>query len=119
MPSLFTRFPSPSGGNASVRLLFSLRTGACQWPITEGTVRITSMVLLGCLCLNSFESQSTRAAEPATANGQSTGGEESPVDFNSQIRPILVANCTSCHGGVKQAGDVSFIYPEQVLPPDG
>lgn len=119
MPSLFTRFPSPSGGNASVRLLFSLRTGACPWPITEGTVRITSMVLLGCLCLNSFESQSTRAAEPATANGQSTGGEESPVDFNSQIRPILVANCTSCHGGVKQAGDVSFIYPEQVLPPDG
>lgn len=41
------------------------------------------------------------------------------VDFNQQIRPILTQYCTSCHGGVKQAGDVSFVYPEQVLPPDG
>lgn len=42
-----------------------------------------------------------------------------PVDFNSQIRPILTQHCTSCHGGVKAAGDVSFIYAERVLPPDG
>ncbi len=35
-----------------------------------------------------------------------------PVDFNDQIRPILNQNCTSCHGGVKAAGDVSFIYRE-------
>ncbi|MEM9644407.1 MAG: DUF1549 domain-containing protein, partial [Planctomycetota bacterium] len=28
-------------------------------------------------------------------------------------------HCTSCHGGVKQAGDVSFVDPSHVLPPDG
>ncbi len=37
------------------------------------------------------------------------------VDFSSQIRPILKRNCTKCHGGVKQAGDVSFIYREQTI----
>ncbi|WP_236621380.1 PSD1 and planctomycete cytochrome C domain-containing protein [Rhodopirellula sallentina] len=41
------------------------------------------------------------------------------VDFNDHVRPILNAHCVSCHGGVKQAGDVSFVYKEQVLPPDG
>ncbi|MGI9474163.1 MAG: PSD1 and planctomycete cytochrome C domain-containing protein [Rubripirellula sp.] len=42
-----------------------------------------------------------------------------PVDFNQQIRPVLTQYCTACHGGVKQAGDVSFVYADQVLPPDG
>ena len=37
------------------------------------------------------------------------------VDFSRDIRPILNANCTSCHGGVKMNGDVSFLYREQVL----
>ena len=32
------------------------------------------------------------------------------IDFNAQIRPILNQNCTSCHGGVKAAGDVSFVH---------
>ncbi len=35
-----------------------------------------------------------------------------PVDFNAQIRPILNQSCTSCHGGVKSAGDLSFVYRE-------
>jgi len=42
-----------------------------------------------------------------------------PVNFDRQIRPIFTQYCTSCHGGVKQAGDVSFVYANQVLPPDG
>ena len=46
-------------------------------------------------------------------------GAKPPVDFNKQIRPILTQYCSSCHGGVKQAGDLSFVYADKVLPPDG
>lgn len=41
------------------------------------------------------------------------------IDFNQQVRPIFTRHCSACHGGVKQAGDLSFVYPEQVLPPEG
>jgi hypothetical protein len=37
------------------------------------------------------------------------------VDFNSEVRPILNAKCTGCHGGVKKAGGISFIYRELAL----
>ncbi|QDT65220.1 PSD1 and planctomycete cytochrome C domain-containing protein [Calycomorphotria hydatis] len=39
--------------------------------------------------------------------------------FNKHIRPIFTSHCTACHGGVKQAGEVSFVYRDSVLPPDG
>ncbi len=41
------------------------------------------------------------------------------IEFNRDIRPIFTTHCTECHGGVKQAGDVSFIYAEKILPPEG
>ena len=37
------------------------------------------------------------------------------VDFAREIRPIFNAHCTACHGGVKEAGEVSFIYREKAL----
>ena len=37
------------------------------------------------------------------------------MSFNHDIRPIFLKNCTGCHGGVKEAGGVSFIYREKAL----
>ena len=37
------------------------------------------------------------------------------IDFNTQIRPILNDNCLRCHGGVKQQGGLSFLFPEEAL----
>lgn len=37
------------------------------------------------------------------------------VDFNRDVRPLLTRKCTSCHGGVKRAGGVSFIQRESVF----
>lgn len=41
------------------------------------------------------------------------------VNFGEHIRPIFTQHCTACHGGVKQAADLSFVYRESVLPPEG
>ncbi len=37
------------------------------------------------------------------------------IDFARDVQPIFVRNCTECHGGVKEAGGVSFIYRDKVL----
>ncbi|MSU34456.1 MAG: DUF1553 domain-containing protein [Pedosphaera sp.] len=40
---------------------------------------------------------------------------EDPVDFARDIRPLLKAKCASCHGGVKRAGELSFLSREGVV----
>ena len=37
------------------------------------------------------------------------------VRFNRDIRPIFTKHCTSCHGGVKEAGNISLIYRDRAL----
>ncbi len=49
----------------------------------------------------------------------SLGVRADEVSFNRDIRPIFVQHCLACHGGVKQAAELSFVYPASVLPPDG
>jgi hypothetical protein len=42
---------------------------------------------------------------------------QAEVDFSSDIQPVLNEHCTSCHGGVKQAGNVSFLAQGGLLKP--
>ncbi|MGH9159450.1 MAG: PSD1 and planctomycete cytochrome C domain-containing protein [Vicinamibacteraceae bacterium] len=39
------------------------------------------------------------------------------VDFSHDIKPLLNANCTVCHGGVKKAAGFSLLFPEEALRP--
>ncbi|TDE13860.1 DUF1553 domain-containing protein [Dyadobacter psychrotolerans] len=39
------------------------------------------------------------------------------VDYNSEVKPILNKHCMGCHGGVKKAGDVSFLFEHEMLEP--
>ncbi len=40
---------------------------------------------------------------------------EVEIDYNRDIRPIFHQHCVACHGGVKQAADLSFVYHQQAL----
>ncbi len=42
---------------------------------------------------------------------------ERRVDYNADVKPILNKNCMACHGGVKKAGNVSFLFEEEMLQP--
>lgn len=39
------------------------------------------------------------------------------IDFNEDIRPILNARCTVCHGGVKREADLSLLFRAEALRP--
>ncbi|TLU97890.1 DUF1553 domain-containing protein [Dyadobacter luticola] len=45
------------------------------------------------------------------------GSESSGIDYNTQVKPILNKHCMGCHGGVKKAGDVSFLFEHEMLEP--
>lgn len=39
------------------------------------------------------------------------------VDYSDDVKPILNKHCIGCHGGVKKAGDVSFLFEHEMLEP--
>lgn len=57
------------------------------------------------------------AALLAACTGSGGGGRPGRIDFNVHIRPILNQNCVACHGGVKSAGGISFIFRDEALRP--
>src|SRR5580765_5088352 len=38
-----------------------------------------------------------------------------PIDFTSQVKPIINKNCITCHGGVRQKGGFSLLFREEAL----
>ena len=41
--------------------------------------------------------------------------KQEQIDFSTQVKPILNKKCISCHGGVKQNGGFSVLFPEEAL----
>lgn len=39
----------------------------------------------------------------------------SPIDYNTQVKPILNKKCISCHGGVKREADFSLLFRQEAL----
>ena len=42
-------------------------------------------------------------------------GRGEPVNFASEVQPILNKHCITCHGGVKKSGGISFLFEEDAL----
>ncbi len=40
---------------------------------------------------------------------------EAEVSYNQHIRPIINTKCITCHGGIKKAGGLSFLFREEAL----
>ena len=43
----------------------------------------------------------------------------SGVDFNTEVKPILNKHCVACHGGVKKAANLSFLFSQEALNTKG
>lgn len=64
-----------------------------------------------------FALPSAPAALFAAASLFIEGACSAKVDFARDVRPLLNQHCTSCHGGVKKAGGVSFLFREGAMAP--
>lgn len=56
-----------------------------------------------------------RLALPVLAASVSAGAAERAISFNDEIRPLFSKHCTACHGGVKAAGKISFVYRDKAI----
>ncbi len=45
------------------------------------------------------------------------GWFEPAIDYNTEVKPILNKHCLGCHGGVKKAGGVSFLFEQEMYQP--
>lgn len=80
----------------------------------------TSFVFaLLCLLTGFLPGQATGQFSESSLHAEEAAALPEKVRFNDHIRPIFTTHCTACHGGVKQAGELSFAYRDKVLPPDG
>ncbi|MFI5129913.1 MAG: DUF1553 domain-containing protein [Chitinophagales bacterium] len=43
------------------------------------------------------------------------GSKHKPVDFTTEVKPILNKNCIACHGGVRQKGGFSVLFRDEAL----
>lgn len=43
--------------------------------------------------------------------------QERQISYNKDIRPILNQNCLTCHGGIRQLGEFSLLFEEDVYLP--
>ncbi|CAH0997539.1 hypothetical protein EMA8858_03673 [Emticicia aquatica] len=41
------------------------------------------------------------------------------IDFNTEVKPILNKHCVACHGGVKKAGNLSFLFSQEAINTKG
>jgi hypothetical protein len=89
-------------------------------------MRTVFLALLGGLGLLVPAVRDTTAASAEAANSAASSGASSApkgsaaggaVDFGRDIRPLFARHCTACHGGVKAAGQISFLYREKALAP--
>jgi hypothetical protein len=53
----------------------------------------------------------------AAVLGGGLAWEKDSVDYNADVKPILNKHCIGCHGGVKKAGGVSFLFEEEMYQP--
>ena len=40
-----------------------------------------------------------------------------PIDYNTEVKPILNKKCITCHGGVKQEAGFSLLFEEEAFAP--
>ena len=86
-----------------------MRKGVERWTATT-TVVVGVVVLALALYTRAGEALATQAAPV-----QRTAVPSPPVDFASQIKPILEANCLECHSADKRKGGLSLAAYTDVL----